>query len=125
MSMRLINTLINISSIENHKNISDISDSILIGPALLQRQRMCILRTMQLISVMFDFRLDLFVPESSHIGGFSMCSSPSEYTQNGTFDLAVKHSDHPAAEWVHSKVASDNVQPMKLKPNFLIICADY
>ena len=43
------------------------------------------------------------------MGGFSICSSPRELKESNTIELAVKHSQHPPALWVHTKVCVYNV----------------
>jgi len=52
--------------------------------------------------------LDLFVPDVSHIGGFSMCSPPHELIDKGTIQLAVKASPNPVAKWIHEKCSIGN-----------------
>ncbi|XP_067933792.1 oxidoreductase NAD-binding domain-containing protein 1-like isoform X7 [Watersipora subatra] len=47
--------------------------------------------------------LDLQIPGSDIIGGYSMCSSPMEFEKSCVFELAVKLSDHPAATWMHTE----------------------
>ena len=56
------------------------------------------------ILLILSFRIDSFVPGSDDVGGYSMCSCPTMYKTHGTFDLAIKHSEHPAAQWMHQKV---------------------
>ena len=46
--------------------------------------------------------VDLFIPDISTVGGFSMCSSPLTLQKNNTLDLAIKESKHPPAFWVHN-----------------------
>ena len=43
------------------------------------------------------------------MGGFSICSSPRELKETNTIELAVKHSQHPPALWVHTKVCVYNL----------------
>jgi len=47
--------------------------------------------------------LDFFIPEEEKVGGFSMCSSPTDLAKNGTVDLAVKFSTWAPANWVHTQ----------------------
>jgi len=53
--------------------------------------------------------LDFFIPGEEKVGGFSMCSSPSDLSSKGTVELAVKFSTWALAHWVHTKceVGSD------------------
>jgi len=53
--------------------------------------------------------LDFFIPGEEKVGGFSMCSSPSDLSSKGTVELAVKFSTWAPAHWVHTKceVGSD------------------
>jgi len=53
--------------------------------------------------------LDFFIPGEEKVGGFSMCSSPSDLSSKGTVELAVKFSTWVPAHWVHTKceVGSD------------------
>ena len=57
------------------------------------------------LSFFFSFlRIDFFIPGVATVGGFSICSSPRELKDTSTIELAVKHSNHPPALWVHTKV---------------------
>jgi len=47
--------------------------------------------------------LDFFIAGEEKVGGFSMCSSPSDLTSGGTVDLAIKYSTWAPAFWVHTK----------------------
>ncbi|KAJ7386687.1 Oxidoreductase NAD-binding domain-containing protein 1 [Desmophyllum pertusum] len=47
--------------------------------------------------------VDFFIPGVHTVGGFSICSSPRELKEKSTIELAVKHSDHRPALWVHTK----------------------
>lgn len=49
-------------------------------------------------------RVDFFIPGVEKVGGFSMCSSPGLLQREGVIELAVKHSKHPPAHWVHTLV---------------------
>jgi len=35
------------------------------------------------------------------IGGYSICSTPGQASQQGTVELSIKASSHPCAQWVH------------------------
>lgn len=63
-------------------------------------------------------RVDTFLPGLEKVGGFSMCSSPGMLKREGTLDLAVKHSEHPPAKWIHQKVRI--ARQFKLYPSTLI-----
>ncbi|EDO42208.1 predicted protein [Nematostella vectensis] len=55
--------------------------------------------------------VDFFAPGVSVVGGFSICSSPSQLHSHRSFELAVKYSTHPPAHWVHTKCKpGDEVQ---------------
>eukprot|EP00878_Enallax_costatus_P014725 GHUV01015407.1.p1 GENE.GHUV01015407.1~~GHUV01015407.1.p1 ORF type:complete len:203 (+),score=46.60 GHUV01015407.1:571-1179(+) len=47
--------------------------------------------------------VDFHVPGIASIGGYSICSPPTQLQQQGTFDLCIKSSRHPCAEWVHKQ----------------------
>ncbi len=47
--------------------------------------------------------MDLFIPDSSDIGGYSMCTSPELLSRTGSLELAVKESSWPPAQWMHNK----------------------
>jgi ferredoxin-NADP reductase len=62
-------------------------------------------------SFFYYIRVDVFIPNISQIGGFSMCSPPLLMEQSHQIHLAVKKSSWPPAEWVHSSCkAGDKVQ---------------
>lgn len=50
------------------------------------------------------FRVDFFIPGVSVVGGFSICSSPGLLEREGILELAVKHTVHPPAHWIHTEV---------------------
>ncbi|XP_061207025.1 oxidoreductase NAD-binding domain-containing protein 1 isoform X3 [Neopsephotus bourkii] len=52
--------------------------------------------------------VDFFIPGMSVVGGFSMCSSPGLLKREGILELAVKHTDHPPAHWIHTECALDS-----------------
>ena len=37
-----------------------------------------------------------------------MCSSPGHFDRTGEIELAVQYSTHPPADWVHTKVTTNN-----------------
>lgn len=39
------------------------------------------------------------------VGGFSICSSPRLLEQERMIELAVKHTSHPPALWIHNQVS--------------------
>jgi len=47
--------------------------------------------------------LDFFIAGEEKVGGFSMCSPPSDLTSGGTLDLAIKYSTWAPAFWVHTQ----------------------
>lgn len=53
----------------------------------------------------FPFRVDFFIPGVSVVGGFSICSSPRLLEQERMIELAVKHTNHPPALWIHNQVS--------------------
>ncbi|XP_075349227.1 oxidoreductase NAD-binding domain-containing protein 1 isoform X4 [Mycteria americana] len=48
-------------------------------------------------------RVDFFIPGVSVVGGFSICSSPGLLEREGILELAVKHTVHPPAYWIHTE----------------------
>lgn len=50
------------------------------------------------------FRVDFFIPNVNVPAGFSICSTPRTLLETGQIELAVKISDYPPVQWVHSKV---------------------
>lgn len=49
--------------------------------------------------------VDFHAPGVPNIGGYSITSTPRQLRTSGTFDLAVKGSRHPCAQWVHTQAA--------------------
>ena len=49
------------------------------------------------------FRVDFFIPDSDHIGGFSIVSPPSLLQKHSEIKLAVKSSKWPPALWIHEQ----------------------
>ncbi|KAM6209328.1 oxidoreductase NAD-binding domain-containing protein 1 isoform 2-T2 [Sarcoramphus papa] len=52
--------------------------------------------------------VDFFIPGVSVVGGFSICSSPGLLEREGILELAVKHSVHPPAHWIHTECTLDS-----------------
>ncbi|KAM6281478.1 oxidoreductase NAD-binding domain-containing protein 1 isoform 3-T3 [Porphyrio hochstetteri] len=52
--------------------------------------------------------VDFFIPGVSVVGGFSICSSPGLLEREGVLELAVKHTAHPPAHWVHTECTLDS-----------------
>ncbi|XP_030120798.2 oxidoreductase NAD-binding domain-containing protein 1 isoform X2 [Taeniopygia guttata] len=52
--------------------------------------------------------VDFFIPGVSVVGGFSICSSPGLLEREGILELAVKHTAHPPAHWVHTECTLDS-----------------
>lgn len=48
----------------------------------------------------------MLIPGVDTVGGFTICSSPIHLNETGEISLCVKNSDHPPANWVHSRVGS-------------------
>jgi ferredoxin-NADP reductase len=57
--------------------------------------------------------VDFHAPGVKHVGGYSICSTPQELQSWGLFELCVKASRHPCAQWVHQQAApGDTVSSM-------------
>ncbi|KAF6100481.1 oxidoreductase NAD binding domain containing 1 [Phyllostomus discolor] len=54
--------------------------------------------------------IDFFIPGVSVVGGFSICSSPRLLEQERIIELAVKHTNHPPALWIHNQISTENGQ---------------
>ncbi|XP_074431079.1 oxidoreductase NAD-binding domain-containing protein 1 isoform X2 [Larus michahellis] len=52
--------------------------------------------------------VDFFIPGVSVVGGFSICSSPGLLEREGILELAVKHTAHPPAHWIHTECTLDS-----------------
>ncbi|KAF1531963.1 Oxidoreductase NAD-binding domain-containing protein 1, partial [Eudyptes chrysocome] len=52
--------------------------------------------------------VDFFIPGVSVVGGFSICSSPGLLEREGILELAVKHTVHPPAYWIHTECTLDS-----------------
>eukprot|EP00092_Neocalanus_flemingeri_P030607 GFUD01033232.1.p1 GENE.GFUD01033232.1~~GFUD01033232.1.p1 ORF type:complete len:308 (-),score=113.65 GFUD01033232.1:61-984(-) len=62
--------------------------------------------------------LDFFIPGEEKVGGFSMCSSPSDLTSRGTLDLAIKYSTWAPAFWVHTQCKVGDVVTFRFGGDF-------
>jgi ferredoxin-NADP reductase len=53
--------------------------------------------------------VDFFIPGLDMVGGFSICGPPSRLENESLIDLAVKYSEWPPANWLHTsaKVGSE------------------
>ena len=49
--------------------------------------------------------LDLFIPSVDMVGGFSMYGPPSRLEKDQILDLAVKYSEWPPANWLHTSAS--------------------
>ncbi|XP_078092145.1 oxidoreductase NAD-binding domain-containing protein 1 isoform X2 [Mustelus asterias] len=47
--------------------------------------------------------VDFFIPGTSQVGGFSICSSPGLLERENALELAVKYTKHPPAQWIHTQ----------------------
>lgn len=47
--------------------------------------------------------VDFHAPNVAHVGGYSICSPPSQMEKSNTLDLAVKLSSYPPAIWLHKQ----------------------
>ena len=56
--------------------------------------------------------VDFFIPGVEQVGGYSMCSAPSDLRgEGGRLDLAVKASTWAPAAWMHNRAKiGDEVQ---------------
>ncbi|XP_026145737.1 oxidoreductase NAD-binding domain-containing protein 1 [Carassius auratus] len=70
----------------------------------------------------FSFRagqwVDFFIPGVDTVGGFSICSSPGLLQREGVIELAVKHTRHPPAHWIHTKCSVDSQVAVRVGGNF-------
>ena len=49
--------------------------------------------------------IDLFIPSVDMVGGFSMYGPPSRLEKEQILDLAVKYSEWPPANWLHTSAS--------------------
>ncbi|CAG8493323.1 4489_t:CDS:2 [Ambispora gerdemannii] len=62
--------------------------------------------------------LDVFIPNVSIIGGFSITSTPRHLQLTNTLDLAVKYSTHPPAKWFHEEATLGSVVDIRVGGEF-------
>ncbi|EMP41969.1 Oxidoreductase NAD-binding domain-containing protein 1 [Chelonia mydas] len=62
--------------------------------------------------------VDFFIPEVAVVGGFSICSSPGLLEQERVLELAVKHTVHPPAHWIHTQCSLDSEVALRVGGNF-------
>ncbi|XP_058038869.1 oxidoreductase NAD-binding domain-containing protein 1 isoform X2 [Ahaetulla prasina] len=62
--------------------------------------------------------VDFFIPGVSVVGGFSICSSPGMLEEEGILELAVKHTTHPPAHWIHTQCAINSEVALRVGGNF-------
>ncbi|XP_063159922.1 oxidoreductase NAD-binding domain-containing protein 1 isoform X2 [Candoia aspera] len=62
--------------------------------------------------------VDFFIPGVPVVGGFSICSSPAMLEEEGTLELAVKHTAHPPAHWVHTQCTLNSEVALRVGGNF-------
>ncbi|CAG8464529.1 9196_t:CDS:2 [Ambispora leptoticha] len=62
--------------------------------------------------------LDVFIPNVSTVGGFSITSTPRHFHLTNTLDLAIKYSTHPPAKWFHEEATLGNVVDIRVGGEF-------
>ncbi|KAF2983386.1 hypothetical protein EK904_000902 [Melospiza melodia maxima] len=62
--------------------------------------------------------VDFFIPGVSVVGGFSICSSPGLLEREGILELAVKHTAHPPAHWIHTECTLDSEVALRVGGDF-------
>ncbi|KAF4799258.1 Oxidoreductase NAD-binding domain-containing protein 1 [Turdus rufiventris] len=62
--------------------------------------------------------VDFFIPGVSVVGGFSICSSPGLLEREGILELAVKHTVHPPAHWIHTECTLDSEVALRVGGDF-------
>ncbi|KAL1286785.1 OXNAD1 [Ovibos moschatus] len=62
--------------------------------------------------------VDFFIPGVSVVGGFSICSSPRLLEQERMIELAVKHTNHPPALWIHNQCTLDSEVAVRVGGEF-------
>ncbi|KYO26879.1 oxidoreductase NAD-binding domain-containing protein 1 isoform A [Alligator mississippiensis] len=65
-----------------------------------------------------DKGVDFFIPGLDVVGGFSICSSPGLLEQEGVLELAVKHTVHPPAHWIHTQCTLDSEVALRVGGDF-------
>ena len=81
------------------------------APASGVRERATVMKPSFLAGQWVDF----FIPGVEQIGGYSMCSAPSDLTgAEGRLDLAVKASAWAPAAWMHNRAKVGDVVQMRV-----------
>ncbi|KAJ8371517.1 hypothetical protein AAFF_G00307540 [Aldrovandia affinis] len=62
--------------------------------------------------------VDFFIPGVATVGGFSICSSPALLRREGVIELAVKHTPHPPAHWIHHTCTVDSEVAVRVGGDF-------
>ena len=62
--------------------------------------------------------VDFFIPNVEMIGGFSMCSPPSDLEDEKSLSLAVKYSEWPPANWLHKIAKEDDCVSIRFGGDF-------
>ena len=62
--------------------------------------------------------VDFFIPNVEMIGGFSMCSAPSDLENEKSLCLAVKYSEWPPANWLHTIAKEDDCVSIRFGGDF-------
>lgn len=62
--------------------------------------------------------VDMFIPNIEIVGGYSICSTPEQLSQNQVIELAVKYSEHPPACWIHTKCAEGSHVKLRVGGDF-------
>jgi len=63
--------------------------------------------------------VDFFIPGEDKVGGFSICSPPSQLESSGTLELAIKFSTWPPAHWVHTVCKPGDTVGVRVGGEFL------
>ena len=58
--------------------------------------------------------VDFFIPGVEKVGGYSMCSAPSDLEEGRRMDLAVKASTWAPAAWMHNTAKVGDVVQMRV-----------
>jgi len=62
--------------------------------------------------------VDFFVPGSTIVGCFSICSTPKRLKDEGRLELAITYSESPPAKWVHFKCHIGDQVSIKIGGDF-------
>ncbi|CAG8473599.1 1647_t:CDS:2 [Acaulospora colombiana] len=63
--------------------------------------------------------LDVFIPSVPVVGGFSITSTPLQYSRTNTFELAIKYSTHPPAKWFHEMAKTGDLVEVRVGGDFV------